>query len=279
MTAETVKPVDLEAILPTLAEYEIDGIPVEIQRLKLRGFLALMNIITTGVGRELGNVDFSADQEELQGNMIALLIMAVPNATDETIRFVRTVVSPKDQKHQKQLNAALEDPELDDFMDILSLVIEQEAPEFSALLGKRQTAPSEAAEPVPEVTDWQLRPWARTLDLISSEYGWTDGQILDELSLARVRQIRDVIHVRRQEILERDLMYKEIEVRAITGAIHSAAGNKRGAAAAQKFSFHKKKAVATEDKLVSMFGGINEADMFTDDMIQAEIARQMAARA
>ncbi|AMM44202.1 tail assembly chaperone [Arthrobacter phage KellEzio] len=136
MTAETVKTVDLESILPTLADYEIDGVPVEIQRLKLRGFLALMNIITTGVGRELGNVDFSADEEELQGNLIALLIMAVPNATDETIRFVRTVTTAKDQKQQKKLNEALEDPELDDFMDILSLVIEQEAPEFKALLGK-----------------------------------------------------------------------------------------------------------------------------------------------
>jgi hypothetical protein len=136
MTATTEKPVDLEAILPTLADIEVSGIPVEVNRLKLRGFLALMNIITTGVGRELGNVDFSADQDELQGNMIALLIMAVPNATDETVRFVRTVVSPKDQKDQKALSAALEDPELDDFMDILALVVEQEAPEFKALLGK-----------------------------------------------------------------------------------------------------------------------------------------------
>jgi hypothetical protein len=63
------------------------------------------------------------------------------------------------------------------------------------------------------------------------------------------------------------------------GAIHSAAGNKRGAAAAQKFRFHKKVGVASEARLTSMFGGVNETELFTPEMIQAEIERQKAARA
>ncbi|QOP66165.1 tail assembly chaperone [Arthrobacter phage DanielleIgnace] len=141
MTASTneTKPVDLEAILPETQELIVGGVPVEVNRLKLRGFLALMNIVTTGVGQNLGTIDFSGDQEELTGNMMALLVMAVPNAVDETVDFVRVVVSPKaknDKLAQKQLNEALQDPELDEFMDVLAAVIEQEAPEFQALLGK-----------------------------------------------------------------------------------------------------------------------------------------------
>lgn len=141
MTASTeeTKPVDVEAILPEVQELTVGGVPVEVNRLKLRGFLALMNIITTGVGQNLGSVDFSADQEEMAGNLMALVVMAVPNAVDETVDFVRVVVSPvakNDKTAQRKLNEALEDPELDEFMDVLAAVIEQEAPEFQALLGK-----------------------------------------------------------------------------------------------------------------------------------------------
>lgn len=74
-------------------------------------------------------------------------------------------------------------------------------------------------------------------------------------------------------------MYKEIEVRAIMGAIHSAAGNKKGAKAAQAFRFHKKKNErAKESDVRKVFGG--EPDLltggFTPDAIEAEIARQKA---
>lgn len=138
MTAntETTKPVDLEAIMPDPTEVVIGGIPVDVNRLKLREFLALMNIITTGVGREMGNIDFRQEGEELQGQMIGLLIMALPNAIDETVVFAKAVAVAKDPKDAKALAAAIDNPELDEFTDLLAAVVEQELPEFEALLGK-----------------------------------------------------------------------------------------------------------------------------------------------
>lgn len=116
--------------------------------------------------------------------------------------------------------------------------------------------------------------------MISSEYGWTDGQILD-LTLARLRQIRDVIQKKHQELLKERLTYKEIEVRALLGAIHSAAGNKKGAAASQKFSFHKQApAVAKESQLRGMVGAApgDTGEEFRQELL-AEVARLKGAAA
>lgn len=54
-----------------------------------------------------------------------------------------------------------------------------------------------------------MRPFARSFDLIAQNYGWTDDQILD-LTLSRMRQIRDVIWERQGE--ERRLMLRDKEV-------------------------------------------------------------------
>lgn len=128
-------------------------------------------------------------------------------------------------------------------------------------------------------SDWQLRPWARTFDLISSEYGWTDGQIL-ELTLARLRQIRDVINVRRQEQLDQRLTYKEIEVRAITSAIHAAAGNRRGVSAAAAFSMRPKKiGLASENQVRSFVGAADGEGEFSQAQIAARAAELQAVSA
>lgn len=70
-------------------------------------------------------------------------------------------------------------------------------------------------------------------------------------------------------------MYKEIEVRALMGAIHSAAGNSRGAKSSQGFSFHKKKAAAAPaTKLRALVGAApgDTGEDFRKEM-EAELAR------
>lgn len=57
-----------------------------------------------------------------------------------------------------------------------------------------------------------MRPFARSFDLISSAYGWTDDQVLD-LTMARMRQIREVIWERQAEESRRDLSVREVELR------------------------------------------------------------------
>lgn len=65
-----------------------------------------------------------------------------------------------------------------------------------------------------KVAHWQRRPWARTFDLIQSEYGWTDQQVLD-LPLARLRQIRDVITERQIEDRVRLLKLEEFKLQTL----------------------------------------------------------------
>lgn len=74
---------------------------------------------------------------------------------------------------------------------------------------------------------WKQRPFARTFDLLSSQYGWTDDQILD-LTMARMRQAREVIWERQAEENRRDLSVREIELRTLASYIAGAAGHKQG---------------------------------------------------
>lgn len=63
-------------------------------------------------------------------------------------------------------------------------------------------------------------------------------------------------------------------MRAITGAIHSAAGNKKGTAASQKFRFHKAQpAEIPLGRAQQMFSPDPEMGLITPEMIAAERAR------
>lgn len=105
---------------------------------------------------------------------------------------------------------------------------------------------------------WVERPWAATLDLIASEYGWTDDQILD-LTLARVRQIREVILARRDAEFRRNVTLEEVKVRHLVSATFAAANNKKGAAAGaaielfQRDEDAKKSKVPTTARVSSVF--------------------------
>lgn len=86
-----------------------------------------------------------------------------------------------------------------------------------------------------ERESWERRPFARTFDLISSEYGWTDDQILD-LTMQRINQTRSVIWERRKQERARDLEVREIELRTLATHISAGAGHKEGLKAAEKIS-------------------------------------------
>lgn len=88
---------------------------------------------------------------------------------------------------------------------------------------------NEEQDPVTERAEaaWRRRPFARTFDLIASSYGWTDDQILD-LTMARLRQVREVIWERQAEDWRRDLTVREVELRTLASFIAGAAGNRAG---------------------------------------------------
>jgi hypothetical protein len=81
--------------------------------------------------------------------------------------------------------------------------------------------------------DWDRRPWSRTFDLVSAEYGWTDDQILD-LTPLRLHRIATAIGLRQEAEFRRLARLQAAATRAVVAAVHGAAGNKKGVKAAEK---------------------------------------------
>lgn len=128
------------------------GVRVYVSPMKTRQLLRLLRIITRGAGSLIMQypLDFN-DEEALTSQLLALTVMAIPEAEDETIDFVRSIVEPaglesgKDQATAKrnavryeELGQALENPELEDLMTVVEVVLGQERENLTSL-GKRLT--------------------------------------------------------------------------------------------------------------------------------------------
>lgn len=73
-------------------------------------------------------------------------------------------------------------------------------------------------------------------DLLSAEYGWTDGQILD-LTLPRLWLARDAVFARRRADQRRQAELVELQTRHIAQAVLAAAGDKKADKHASQISF------------------------------------------
>lgn len=139
MTVEN-KTEDLEAILPVTGKLEVEGIPCKIRRLKSREFLQLVRVLTTGLGSSMQDFDLTGDESEVQGKMLALMLMAIPEAHEEFGDFVFSVVDPENKSDSAELRKALDNPEIEVLVDVLTIVAAQEAPDFRSLVGKLKAA-------------------------------------------------------------------------------------------------------------------------------------------
>lgn len=127
------------------------GLPVQVERLKTRQTMRLLKILTRGAGFALS--DLSKGNPEEDGFLEAFLltvVLAIPEAEDETVAFVRSMVSPVGliddprSKPEFEVNAELiaridaefENPELEDLVAVLERVVRVEGPHLQAL-GKR----------------------------------------------------------------------------------------------------------------------------------------------
>lgn len=130
-----------------------DGTKVRIQPLKLRQFLKMMRIVTRGGANVLSSValNFTGDAEAFATSLIAVVLFSLPEAEDETVEFLRAMVTPVDESAKATVDALLADPELDDAVTIIEAVVRREAPDLKAL-GSRlgtmfQTAQKMGAAP------------------------------------------------------------------------------------------------------------------------------------
>lgn len=122
---------------------------VSINRLRTRETLKLLKILTRGVSGSLGYLlAGDVDQEEFVGNLLGAVIIAFPEAEDETLDFIMSMVTPKgiiEDPRTKQEREANEEkwtrlgnlfqgnPELDDTVTVIEAVVRNEAPHIRAL--------------------------------------------------------------------------------------------------------------------------------------------------
>jgi hypothetical protein len=131
------------------------GMEVQVTRLKTRQFFRLLKVLTHGAGQALiqTSLNFNADPGEFSSKLLMLVMFSIPDAEQEAIDFVQSMVRPKGlqdapfatltdaQKEEnqalwKKLGDELFNPELDDLVNICELVVKQESGDIQAL-GKR----------------------------------------------------------------------------------------------------------------------------------------------
>lgn len=127
------------------------GTVIKIERLKTRQMLRALKVLTVGAADILAELDFEGKEaDDLTTSVLAALIFAIPEAEDETIEFIQSMVSPADivleprTKGDKLLNADLYkkleqelfNPDLEDLISIVEVIVKNETPHVAAL-GKR----------------------------------------------------------------------------------------------------------------------------------------------
>lgn len=138
--AEESKP-DIEVILATPTDLQVEGIPAVVKRLKSREFFALLRVLTNGLGSSIHLFKLDTrNPSALQAEIVAMAVMAIPNAFDDFVDFVQHIVDAKDPKRTQDLKALLDNPEIDVILDVITVLAEQEKDDIVALGGKAKAA-------------------------------------------------------------------------------------------------------------------------------------------
>lgn len=134
---------------PALMTLE-SGLKVHIERLRTRAMMSLLKILTRGASEVLPTLTFSEDTSpsDFTGQLVGAVVLAIPEAEDETIQFVNRMVTPADLVQGTRLSQAdaesnaalierlaeeLYDPTLDDLANIVTRIIVIEGPHIQAL--------------------------------------------------------------------------------------------------------------------------------------------------
>lgn len=145
---------DGEVMLPESTAITLEsGTQVEVLPLKSRQLLKMLKIVTHGAGDSLLALRMDANDSDgaFATKMMMTLAFSIPEAEDETIDFVNSMVKPVGlverrplSDEDKERNVALwgtvlhdlENPELLDLMAIIETVVKNETPNLKAL-GKK----------------------------------------------------------------------------------------------------------------------------------------------
>lgn len=129
------------------------GTQVEIVPLKSRQLFKLLRILTHGVGDGLAALRFDPNDTDsaFAVKLVTTLVFAIPEAEDEAIDFINSMVKPVGLIERRDLDDAakernselwakvfyeLDNPELDDAITVIEAMVKKEAPNLKSL-GKR----------------------------------------------------------------------------------------------------------------------------------------------
>lgn len=141
---------EIEALLSTPnGPFELStGTAVVIRQMNLREFLRLLKIISRGAGASVAGLSLDFDNpDQFVQTLLAMILFAVPEAENETVDFIQSMVEPanlvRDSKlaleQRRALLEELNNPDLEDMINILGVIVASEGKDLQKL-GKRLRA-------------------------------------------------------------------------------------------------------------------------------------------
>jgi hypothetical protein len=178
------------------------GFEVEVVRMRTRQFFRLLRVLTHGAGPAVmqNGLDFSAEGGEFASRLLVLVVMSIPDAESEAVQFLASMCRPAglaeadgkplskaqeaaNKELYAQFGEELHNPELADTLDLVEVIVNQEAPELQALGKKLQATLSlfrktgqDKDQPEPEATAEELASSARSRRRSTRSATSTDGQ-------------------------------------------------------------------------------------------------------
>lgn len=148
---DTASELDVFAPIPETVTLD-NGVIARLLPLKTRQMFRLLRIVTRGAGSFLMQSQLSADEsvESFMTKLVGLLFVAVPEAEQETIDFLVSMIEPdglienptdkggreRNETLWSGLTTVMQNPELDDTISLLEAVVRREAENIQSL-GKR----------------------------------------------------------------------------------------------------------------------------------------------
>ena len=168
---------ELDGLDPVTEKVKLSsGLVVHYQSLKTKQFFKLLRIITRGARHALSSPELlvraDATAEEWGQKLLALILVAIPDAEEEALDFIRSMVTPDglierkgrsdlsktEKEHNEQVwlqfYMDLENPELEDTLTIIEDVVKRESKDLAAL-GKRLGAMMSVAKKTGQISKEQ----------------------------------------------------------------------------------------------------------------------------
>lgn len=125
---------DIDTILPDVAVIDVEGIPARVNRIRMRELIMATRVIQKGIGGNLQSLNISTDMTT--EDAIGLILVALPDAVDETMELLSTLIKPIDAAQHDELAKRLANPAPAVVMDAVAAIVEQEWDDWQELVGK-----------------------------------------------------------------------------------------------------------------------------------------------